>query len=101
MRREVGDASDGVALHLDVGRVHLLDQRRQAAERDNGHLVLGCGGSVGRVRRLGACGRTVDGEVAQGGTGGTLHLNVWVLEQKQDGLERVAVDLSDIWAGAG
>jgi len=38
----------------------------------------------------------VDGEVAQGGTGGTLHLDVGVLEQEEDGLQGVAVDLSDI-----
>lgn len=40
--------------------------------------------------------RTVDGQVAQGGACGTLHLNVWVLEQEQDGLEGLAVDFPDI-----
>jgi hypothetical protein len=42
VRREVGDTPDGVALYLDVGRVHLLDQWGQAAQCDDGDLVLGC-----------------------------------------------------------
>lgn len=41
-------------------------------------------------------GRTVDGEIAQCRTRRALHLNVRVLEEEQDGLQRVAVDLSDI-----
>jgi hypothetical protein len=41
---QVGDASDGIALDLDIGRVHLLDEGSQATEGDNGDLVLGCGG---------------------------------------------------------
>lgn len=40
--------------------------------------------------------RTVDGEVTERGAGGTLHLNVWVLKQEQNGLEGLAVDFSDI-----
>ena len=40
--------------------------------------------------------RTVDSEVTERGAGGTLNLNVWVLEQEQDGLEGLAVDLPDI-----
>ena len=40
--REVGDAPHGVALYLDIRRVHLLDERREAAECDDGDLVLGC-----------------------------------------------------------
>lgn len=42
VRGEVGDASDGVALDFDVGRVHLLDQRSQASKGDDGDLVFGC-----------------------------------------------------------
>lgn len=42
-------------------------------------------------------GRTVDSQVAQGGARGTLNLDVWVLEQEEDGLEGVAVDFSDVW----
>jgi hypothetical protein len=41
VRCEIRNASDGVALHLDVGRVHLLDQGRQPPQRDDGDLVLG------------------------------------------------------------
>lgn len=92
---QVGDASDGVALDLDVGRVHLLDQGRQAAESDNGDLVLSCEQSVRACEGCGVA-PTVDCEVAQGGTRGSLHLDVGVLEQEQDGLERVPVDFSDI-----
>ena len=43
------------------------------------------------------CAHTVHREVTEGGTRCTLHLNVWVLEQEQDGLQRVPVDLSDIY----
>jgi hypothetical protein len=39
---------------------------------------------------------TVDRQVAQRGTGCTLHFDVGVLEQEQDRLQRVSVDLSDI-----
>ena len=41
--REIGDAPNGVALYLDIRRVHLLDQWRQPSQCDNGDLVLGCG----------------------------------------------------------
>jgi len=51
---------------------------------------------MSEVEESGGVARTVDGEVAQGGTGGTLHLDVGVLEQEEDGLQGVAVDLSDI-----
>lgn len=29
VRGQVGDAPDGIALHLDIGRVHLLDEGRK------------------------------------------------------------------------
>lgn len=38
---EVSDTSNGVALHLDVGRHHLPDQRSKASQHDYRHLVLG------------------------------------------------------------
>ena len=41
--------------------------------------------------------RTVDSEVAERSACGTLHLDVWVLEQEQNRLEGIAVDFSDIW----
>lgn len=40
MCSQIRDASDGVALHLDIGRVHLLDQGRQSTESDYGDFVL-------------------------------------------------------------
>lgn len=40
---------------------------------------------------------TIDGEVAESGACRPLHLDVAVLEEKEDGLESVAVDFSDIW----
>jgi hypothetical protein len=43
VRRQVGNAPNGIALHLDIGRVHLLDQGRETTQCDNGDLVLGCG----------------------------------------------------------
>ena len=43
VRGQVGDAPNGIALHLDIGRVHLLDEGREATQCDNGNLVLGCG----------------------------------------------------------
>lgn len=46
-----------------------------------------------------ACGPTVDGQVAQGCTRGTLHLDVGVLEQEQDGLEGIAVDFAHVCRG--
>lgn len=43
VRGQVGDAADGIALDLDIGRVHLLDEGSKTTESDNGDLVLGCG----------------------------------------------------------
>jgi hypothetical protein len=99
---QVGDASDGIALDLDVGRVHLLDEGSQATEGDNGDLVLGCGW-LAAVDAVCVCmlrvdGRTVDSQVAQGGARCSLDLEIRVLEQEQDGLEGIAVDFADIWA---
>lgn len=42
MRGKICNAAYGVALNLDVGRVHLLDERAQAAELNDADLVLGC-----------------------------------------------------------
>jgi hypothetical protein len=42
---------------------------------------------------------TVYGQVAQCRTRRTLHLDVGILEEKQDGLQGIAIDLSDIWRG--
>ena len=42
MRGEVRDAPDGVALHLDVGREHLANERFQSTKLDDRDLVLGC-----------------------------------------------------------
>jgi hypothetical protein len=43
--------------------------------------------------------RTVHGQVTQRRTRCALHLDVGVLQQEQDGLQGVAVDLSDISLG--
>ena len=51
--RQVGDASDGITLHLDVRRHHLTDQRRQSTQQDNRNFVLGC--SFRQSRTLLAC----------------------------------------------
>jgi hypothetical protein len=37
---QVGDTADGIALHFDVGRHHLTDQRGQPSEGDNQDFVL-------------------------------------------------------------
>lgn len=90
MRSQVGDASYGVALDLDVGRKHLSDQRRQATELDDEDLVFGC--RLGRTQQL-AAGRlsdagstswrkwllTVDRKVAKCSTGSPLDLDVRAL----------------------
>jgi len=41
--------------------------------------------------------RTVDCEVPQRGTSGPLHLDIWILEKEEDGVEGVAVDSANIW----
>jgi hypothetical protein len=45
---------------------------------------------------MAAMGRTVDSEIAQCRTRRALHLDVGILEEEQDGLQRVAVNLSYI-----
>lgn len=42
MSSQVRDTPNGVALHLDVRRKHLTDEGLEAAELDDGELVLGC-----------------------------------------------------------
>lgn len=42
VRGEVGDASDGVTLHLDVRTKHLPDEGLEASKRDNEEFVVGC-----------------------------------------------------------
>ena len=37
---EISDASDGIALHFDVGAEHLADERFQSTELDNEQLIL-------------------------------------------------------------
>lgn len=99
MGRQIRDASDCVALHFDVWRIHLLDQWGQTTQCDNGNLVLGCGVSVMRQGSTHAK-RTVDGKIPQRCARGTLHFYVRILEQEQNRLQCVAVDFSDIYEGA-
>lgn len=40
MSREVGDATDGVTLHLNIGRVHLADQWVESAQLDDEDFVV-------------------------------------------------------------
>lgn len=40
MGGEVGDASDGVALNLNVGREHLSDERVETSKSNDESLVL-------------------------------------------------------------
>ena len=82
MGGQVGDATDGVALDLDVGREHLPDQGFQASEFDDRELVVG-----------------VDGEVAERGARGPLHLDVVRTQQEQDGFEGLARDFADVLFG--
>lgn len=63
-------------------------------------LFSAAGGVRRSLRELGRV-HTVDGKIAQGGTGGTLYLDIWVLQQEQDGLEGVAVDFSYICVKGG
>lgn len=51
MRREVGDAPDGVALHLDVGAQHLTDQGLESSQLDDRDLVLSCKRNASVSRR--------------------------------------------------
>jgi hypothetical protein len=78
MGGKVGDAADGIALDLDVRGGHLLDERLKTAKTNDQNLVLG-----------------IDSEIAEGGRGGTLDLDVGRLEEEHDGLESVPVDLLD------
>lgn len=48
---EIGDASDGVALDLDVGRQHLADERLQSTKLYNQQLVLRCDQSKPKENR--------------------------------------------------
>ena len=41
--------------------------------------------------------RTVDGEVTQGGAGGSLNLDIGTLEEEEDWLKGVALDLANIY----
>lgn len=41
-------------------------------------------------------GRTIDGEIAQSGTGGPLDFDIRALEEEEDWFEGIPVDLADI-----
>lgn len=41
MGSQVGDTPDRIALNLNIGRYHLVNQRRQPSQGDNQHLVIG------------------------------------------------------------
>jgi hypothetical protein len=41
VRSKVGNASNSVALHLDVGTEHLTNERLEPAQLDNKQLILG------------------------------------------------------------
>jgi hypothetical protein len=42
VRCKIGDASDSVALHLNIRRQHLSNERSQSTKLDNKDLVIGC-----------------------------------------------------------
>jgi hypothetical protein len=48
---EIGDASDGVALDLDVRRQHLADEGLQSTKLYNQQLVLRCDQSTPKEER--------------------------------------------------
>ena len=84
MGRQVGDAPNRIALHFDVWGHHLADQRGQSSKQHDGNLILGYGPvSIDTLpSRSVPVGRTVDGKISEGGTGGPLHLDVRVLQKE-------------------
>lgn len=119
---EIGDASDGVALDLDVRRQHLADEGLQSTKLHNQQLVLRCDQSTPKEEQIEkkvainvSCtfcvvlpsftttcrvydnGKlTVDGQVAQGSRGSSLNLNIVRLEQKENGLQCITIHCSDV-----
>lgn len=93
---EVGDAPDGVALHLDVRGEHLADERLQSTELDDRDLVLRCAVALAPRSSNRTSGRTVDSQVAERSTRRALDLDIVRLEEKEDRLERFARDFSNI-----
>jgi transposase-like protein len=95
---QVRYASDSVALHFNVGGIHLFYQWRKAAQCDNGNFVLRCGPSVS-FGLEGVQERTVYGQVSKRCTRRALDLYVGILEQEEDGLQGIPIDLADICRG--
>lgn len=85
MSSQVCDATDGVALHFDIGRVHLSDQRLKATKLNDKDLVV-CYEHVLVVtptdelswRKVG----TINSEVSQSGTSSSLYLNIATFEKE-------------------
>lgn len=117
MRCEVGDAANGVALHLDVGAEHLPNQWLEPPKLDDEKLVLGCGSKGAQMGKATSCestyafnapwkehqcirisrgALTVDSEVTQCCACRPLHLHVVALEQEHDWLQCVSPDFSDL-----
>lgn len=99
MRGQVGDTADSIALHLDVGRHHLSDQRSQPSKLDNQDFVFGYDSCQLQPKKCTFIWRhTVDGKIPQRGTSSSLYFDVGVLEKKENRLEGVPVNRPYIYA---
>lgn len=96
MRRKVGDTSNCIALHLDVWAQHLSDERLETSQLDDEQLVLSC--ATARQSHI-ECGRrggpTIDGEIAERGTGSPLNLGIMAAEEEENGVQRVPSNLTN------
>lgn len=85
---QIGDATDGVALYLDIGRHHLPNQRRQPSEGNDQDFIFGYMVSIsifGSPKtpppyQAESLEHTVDCKIAQCRTGSSLHFNVRTLQ---------------------
>jgi hypothetical protein len=72
-------ASDSIALHFDVWRIHLLDQWYQPTKFHDHDFVV-----------------RIDCQVAERSTCGSLYFGVAVLEEEKNRVKRISADFSYI-----
>ncbi len=97
MSGKVRDAANSVALHFDVRRHHLSDERRESAELHYSYFVLRWGVLAEKLGQEDSPKHTIDSQIAQSGTCSSLDLNVWVLEEEEDWFEGVSVHFPHIY----
>lgn len=90
MRCKIRDASNSIALNLNIGRKHLTNQGFQSAERDNEEFVFSCTVSIGQTLVP-----TIHGQISQRRTGRSLNFRIVAGQEVQHRVKSITSDFAD------